>query len=93
MSYNKSADVRLDQYGADSDREMYGNHPAPSPWNPKTWSKKIWAAIIVVFLILVVVIPVAVTQTRSHTNNSYPDYSALSYQLSDTCQFFLLPHL
>ena len=57
----------------------------PSPWDMRYWSWKKWAALIVgVVIIIVVVIIVAVEVTKK---SKYPDYSALTYTLADTCMF------
>ncbi|KAG9250924.1 concanavalin A-like lectin/glucanase domain-containing protein [Emericellopsis atlantica] len=51
-------------------------------WNPRYWRKRVWIAIAVILLIIIVIaVAVGVTQSKS---NKYPDYSALSYALSET---------
>ena len=55
-------------------------------WNPRYWRKRVWAAIAVVLLIVIVIaVAVGVTEAK---NNKYPDYSELSYSLSETCKFW-----
>ncbi|WQF79854.1 Putative glycoside hydrolase family 16, concanavalin A-like lectin/glucanase domain superfamily [Colletotrichum destructivum] len=51
-------------------------------WNPKGWTKRIWAGLAAV-VVVIIVIAVAVTVTQNNKNR-YPDYSKLSYKLSDT---------
>lgn len=58
-------------------------------WNPRYWTRKIWIAVVaVVVIVVVVIIAVAVTVTKK---NAYPDYSPLTYNLQDTCEYYLLP--
>lgn len=53
-------------------------------WNPRYWRKRVWGGVVAAILIIIaIVIAVAVTQTKK---NAYPDYSALSYSLSETCK-------
>jgi hypothetical protein len=56
---------------------------APNPWNPRYWGWKKWAALLVALVIIVVVIVVAVVEVEK--KNRYPNYSALTYTLADTC--------
>ena len=57
----------------------------PSPWDVRQWSWKRWAMLIVgVVVVIVAVIIIAVEVTKK---NKYPDYSALTYTLADTCAF------
>ncbi|KAE8449632.1 hypothetical protein EG329_007962 [Mollisiaceae sp. DMI_Dod_QoI] len=61
------------------DRDDTLNHPW---YNAKHWGKKAWlivSGIIAVIIIIVVVVAVEVSKA-----NRYPDYSALSYTLSET---------
>lgn len=55
-----------------------------APWyNFRYWGKRAWAgfvAIVVIIIIIVVVVAVEVTK-----KNSYPDYTQLTYSLSETC--------
>ncbi|KXH43155.1 endo-beta-glucanase [Colletotrichum simmondsii] len=51
-------------------------------WNPKGWTKRIWAGVGGA-LVIIIVIVVAVTVTQNNKNR-YPDYSQLTYKLSDT---------
>lgn len=61
--------------------------PTSMPWwNPRYWRKRVWAAVSAV-IVIVIVIAVAVGVTQAKKNNAYPDYSALSYSLSDTCKW------
>ncbi|TDZ12860.1 putative glycosidase [Colletotrichum spinosum] len=51
-------------------------------WNPRGWTKRIWAGVgAAIIIIIVIVVAVVVTQNNK---NRYPDYSKLSYTLSDT---------
>lgn len=58
-------------------------------WNPKSWRKRTWAIVAVV--IIVILIAVIVGAVLGSKANAYPDYSALSYSLSDECMSFLAP--
>ncbi|GJN75468.1 hypothetical protein PLIIFM63780_009326 [Purpureocillium lilacinum] len=51
-------------------------------WNPRYWRKRVWAGIGVV-LVVVIIVAVAVGVTQSKKNR-YPDYSAITYSLSET---------
>lgn len=56
---------------------------SPSRLNPRTWGWKTWTAIAVVAIaVIVAVIVGAVLGVRA---NEYPNYSALTYTLQDTC--------
>lgn len=59
-------------------------NPSPSKWNPRFWRKRNWIALAVILGILLIVI-IAVTVTNSK-RNAYPNYSAQSYSLKDTCK-------
>lgn len=53
-------------------------------WNPRYWRKRVWAGLVAAILIIVVIaVAVGVTQSK---NNAYPDYTTLSYSLSETCE-------
>ena len=60
----------------------------PSPWDMRQWDWKKWAALVVGVVIVVVVIAVVAVEVTKH--NQYPDYSALTYTLADTCKSSLL---
>lgn len=60
----------------------------PSPWDIREWSWKKWAALIGGIVIVVVVVVIAVVEVEK--KNKYPDYSALTYTLADTCKYLLL---
>lgn len=65
------------------DREDTLHHPW---YNFKYWGKRGWLAFAaVVVAIIVIIIVIAVVEVRA---NRYPDYSELSYTLSETCTFF-----
>lgn len=56
-----------------------------SQWNPKTWTKKtriIAASVIAAIIVILAVVLGAVLGTRAN-NNSYPDYTPLTYRLED----------
>lgn len=68
------------------DRDDTLNHPW---YNLKYWGKRGWlTAAAIIAAIIVIIIVVAVVETRA---NRYPDYSTLSYSLSETCT--LLAHI
>ncbi|KAG6008848.1 hypothetical protein E4U43_000090 [Claviceps pusilla] len=52
-------------------------------WNPRYWTRKIWIGVAAVVVIVIIII-VAVAVSLSKKNNSYPDYSPLTYNLQDT---------
>lgn len=53
--------------------------------NPLQWHKRTWAGISVAIIVAVVIgVAVGVSVTKA---NRYPDYSALSYTLEDTCKY------
>jgi len=67
------------------DREDSLSHPW---YSVKHWGKKAWLFLALgVAIIIAVVVAVAVVVTR---NNRYPDYSKLSYSLSETCKSSLI---
>ncbi|OLN84961.1 putative glycosidase C21B10.07 [Colletotrichum chlorophyti] len=51
-------------------------------WDPRGWTKRVWAGVGGAIVVIIVII-VAVTVTQNNKNR-YPDYSKLSYKLSDT---------
>lgn len=54
----------------------------PPWWNARYWRKRVWGGLVVaIVLCLIIIVVVAVTQVRK---NRYPDYTTLSYSLSDT---------
>ena len=55
----------------------------PSPWDIRHWSWKKWAMLIAGVVIIIVIIVVVVVEVTK--KNKYPDYSALTYSLADTC--------
>lgn len=71
----------------DSDDGSFNNRR--SPLDPRGWGKRVWIGLgLVVVIILAVVPAVVVTEQKK---NRYPDYSPLTYSLSETYageQFF-----
>lgn len=66
-----------------------GADTSASRWyNFKAWGKKTWLGIATVVTILIVVIVVAVVEVNK--SNKYPDYSKLTYFVSETCMLFIL---
>ena len=61
----------------------------PNPWDVRHWGWGKWAALVGGLVIVVVVIVVAVVEVQK--KNKYPDYSALTYTLADTCMSALVP--
>lgn len=55
----------------------------PSPWNVRHWSWKKWAGLLAAILIIIIIVVVAVVEVDK--KNKYPNYSALTYTLADTC--------
>ncbi|KAJ0158845.1 putative glycosidase C21B10.07 [Colletotrichum tanaceti] len=68
----------MDEYGFPNERRAQKT----AWWNPKGWTKRIWAGLGAA-VVVIIVIAVAVTVTQNNKNR-YPDYSKLSYKLSDT---------
>lgn len=68
------------EYKVDRDDTLY------HPWyNFKYWGKRGWfTAAAVIVAIIVIITVVAVVETRA---SRYPDYTTLSYSLSETCMF------
>ena len=67
---------------------------APHWWDVRGWSKKKMLLVVVGLVILAVVIIIIAVEVSK--KNSYPDYSALTYTLTDTCTyhlFLLLKHV
>lgn len=65
------------------DRDDTLNHPW---YNLKYWGKRGWlTAAAVIIAIIIIIVVVAVVEAKA---NRYPDYSTLSYSLSETCMFF-----
>ncbi|KAF9881244.1 hypothetical protein CkaCkLH20_01394 [Colletotrichum karsti] len=77
-SMNDSTYNIMGDYGYSNER--LGQKPAW--WDPRGWTKRIWAGVSAAIIILIVII-VAVVVTQNNQNR-YPDYSKLSYKLSDT---------
>jgi hypothetical protein len=61
-------------------------------YDVKAWGKKVWIGIAAAVAILIIVIVVAVVETNKK-NNKYPDYSRLSYSVSETCKSYRLLYL
>jgi hypothetical protein len=59
----------------------------PRWYGVREWGKKIWIGIGVVVAIIIIIIVVAVVEVEKA--NRYPDYSALSYILSETCTYLV----
>ncbi|KAH9241624.1 glycoside hydrolase family 16 protein [Colletotrichum gloeosporioides 23] len=79
-SMNDSTYNIMGDYGFSNER--LAQRPATAWWDPRGWTKRIWAGVSAAIIILIVIIvAVAVTQANA---NRYPDYSKLSYTLSDT---------
>lgn len=56
--------------------------PHASKWNPRTWSKPVLLGVIAATVVVIAAIIIgAVLGTRA---NAYPDYSSISYSLTDT---------
>jgi hypothetical protein len=55
-------------------------------WNVKYWGKKGWLILLGVVGVIIVIVVVAVVETKKA--NQYPNYSKLTYSLSENCKFF-----
>lgn len=54
-------------------------------WNPRYWRKRVWGGVVAAILIVIaIIIGVVVSQVKK--NNAYPNYTQLSYSLSETCK-------
>lgn len=61
-----------------------GSSGLRSKWNPKSWRKRTWAMVVgAIVAIIVIVVAVAVVVSKK---NRYPNYTALTYSLADTCE-------
>ncbi len=56
----------------------------PRTWAARHWGWGKWAGVVAGLVIVVVIIAVAAVEVEK--KNAYPDYSALSYTLADTCK-------
>jgi hypothetical protein len=59
----------------------------PRWYDVREWGKKIWIGIGVAVAIIIIIVVVAVVEVEKA--NRYPDYSALSYSLSETCTYLV----
>lgn len=57
---------------------------APRWWDMRAWSKKKWAIFVAGIAALIIIIVVVAVEVEK--KNAYPDYTALSYSLKDTCK-------
>ncbi|TVY13130.1 putative glycosidase [Lachnellula arida] len=55
---------------------------APRWYDAKRWGKKVWIAVAAIIAIVIIIIVVGVVEGEK--KNKYPDYSKLSYSLTDT---------
>lgn len=58
---------------------------APKWYDAKRWGKKVWIAVAAIIAIVIIIIVVGVVEGEK--KNKYPDYSKLSYSLTDTSLF------
>lgn len=56
--------------------------PQLSRWNPKTWSK--WTIIAIVAAVIIIIAAIVIGAVEGTKSNKYPDYSKLTYSLTDT---------
>ncbi len=72
------------RYGEPPSYQSAAGYGTPrSAFNPKTWSKKQWLFLgLGLVAIIIIIIVVAVVEVKK---NRYPDYTALTYSLSETC--------
>lgn len=59
---------------------------APKWWDARHWSKKTYLFVGLGLAVLIAVLVVIIVEVEK--KNAYPNYSALSYSLQDTCQYF-----
>ena len=67
---------------------------SPRWYDAKRWGKKVWIAVGAIIAIIIIIVVVGVVEGEK--KNAYPDYSKLSYSLTDTSLFstlFPLHHL
>ena len=76
----------------------YGGNEAPARkpatgtarLNPRTWSRRgkiiVWSIIAIILIVVIIVGAVVGTE-----NSKYPIYSALTYNIADTCMLMVLP--
>jgi hypothetical protein len=78
--------------------DSYGQHRGPPPeykvnagdsdhswYDVRHWGKKAWGIVAGILVVLIVVIIVAAVEATKSAK--YPDYTALSYTLSETCLY------
>ena len=56
----------------------------PSLWDVRHWSWRSWAILIAGLILVVVIVVIVVVEVMK--KDKYPDYSALTYSLADTCE-------
>lgn len=63
---------------------------SPRWYDVKAWGKRVWAGVIAgIVIIIIIIVVVAVVVSKK---NKYPDYSKLTYSLSETCLSFHVLH-
>lgn len=58
-------------------------------FDPRTWGRKIWFIAIAVLAVIIIAIVAAVVEVEK--KNKYPNYSELSYSISETCMSSFFP--
>jgi len=61
----------------------------PRWYGVREWGKKIWIRIGAAVAVAVIIIIIVVAVVEVEKANRYPDYSALSYTLSETCTYLV----
>lgn len=89
--YNQDKHVASSSVARPAAFDTYDTYVGPrrSPFDPRAWGKKVWISLALVVVVILAVVPaVVVTEQKK---NRYPDYSPLTYSLSETYageQFF-----
>lgn len=56
-------------------------------WNPRYWTKRVFITIgaILTIIIIVIIVAAVVATNRSKSDNRYPNYTNLTYNIAETC--------
>jgi hypothetical protein len=88
-SYSSAAEIMKNQFVEGTGEFDRADTLSHRWYNVKAWGKKIWFGIAAAVVILIIVIVVAVVETNK--KNKYPDYSKLTYTVSETCTYLFQP--
>jgi hypothetical protein len=69
----------------------YGNDKH-SWYDVRYWEKRVWIGLLFLLAVIIVVPVVVTTMLNDRWRNRYPDYTKLTYKLSDTCRHMAFPY-